>query len=203
MLKIKKTKLFFIYFIASLLILLLGVCLLPVWHDTNVFWKNWGNNFIYTIIAILLFIYFLFYLLKKTNRSKENNMYALNIVESTIICVFAALCLINQFTGFLSNFISISRSLGIVVYVRSVCGLFGNYFYREEDKKYNPINITYFIINIFLATLSTWLIATNVISNSIMLWIFAISLFVICIICVVIGCMKMPKKVKKEKKENL
>lgn len=200
--RVKKTKYFFLYFIFSFLILVLGICLLPVWKDLNVFWKNWGNNAIYLIISILLFLYFFFYLLKRVNKSKGNNIYALRIVESTIICIFALLCFINQFTGFMSSFISISRALGFAIYVRSVCGLFANYFYREEEKKYYPINITYFVMNIILVTFSTWLITANVISNSIMLWIFSISLFVIAILCIVMGIVKMPKKVKKEKKEN-
>ncbi len=199
--KIKKSKYFFLYFIFSLFLLVLGICLLPVWDGLNVFWKNWRNDYIFLIISVLSLLYFFFYLLKQVNKSKGNNIYALRIIESTIICTFAVLCFINQFIDFSNSFVSISRALGFALYVRSICGLFANYFYREEEKKYNLINITYFVMNIIIATFSTWLITENVL-NLTVFWIFSILLFIIAIICIVTGIAKMPRKMKNEKKEN-
>ena len=62
--KPEKTKLFWLYFVASALLITLGVFLLPVWSNTNVFFKDWSNNSIDIILAVLVILYVIFYLFK-------------------------------------------------------------------------------------------------------------------------------------------
>ena len=71
-LKPQKTKLFWLYFVASALLITLGIFLLPVWSNSNVFFKDWSNNSIDIILAILIVLYVVFYLLKKVKTGTKN-----------------------------------------------------------------------------------------------------------------------------------
>ena len=48
----KKTKLFWLYFIAAVIFIAGFVFLAPFWGGVDVPWKDWGSNIIYVIMGI-------------------------------------------------------------------------------------------------------------------------------------------------------
>lgn len=204
--KVKKTKAFFVYYIIAVLLLVIAVFIAPIWGNTKVVWKDWGNNFIYLIISILLIIYLFGYLLRKMLKKKNDSVFISRVVEFTLVCVFTIMCIINHFTNFMDSFLSVSKVLGLVLLVHGISGLVGNYLTNIVlTGKEKNLDFIFFLLNIFLVSLGSILIAVNVIKNAAMLWIFAIIVLCTSIFCIVIGSLSIPKSKKiknKDKKES-
>ena len=61
----KKTKMFWMYFVVSVLLIILGVLFMPVWGGwAECPWKDWGTKFLDIGIAIVILIYLFGYLIK-------------------------------------------------------------------------------------------------------------------------------------------
>ena len=69
----KKTKLFWLFFVAGVLLILLGIMFMPVWSNADdwVFWKSWGQNFVNIIIFVCILLYLCLFLVKKI-RQRSN-----------------------------------------------------------------------------------------------------------------------------------
>ena len=63
--KVKKTKLFWLYFVISVLTLGLGVVMLPVWQSTSLPFNKIGVEFVNYVIGGLIIAYVASYLIPK------------------------------------------------------------------------------------------------------------------------------------------
>lgn len=193
---IKKTKLFFIYIIISVIFLVGGIFFMPIWENTDVFWKDWGNKSIYLLIAILLLLYFIFYIIKYIKKNKSNTLYTLQIIEATLIGVLIVLCSINYFTNFMTSFFKTSKVLGTVLLIHGVIGLLSFYFgSRPSNKTYSLI---LYILYMLLLCFGSYFLTSNAIQDKYMIWLFAIILYVLFGVFLTIGLLAIPNKKSKK-----
>lgn len=196
--KLKKTKFCVVYYLLCIICLLFGLVLLPVWNN-KVFWHDFGNKFIYMIIFFLLLLYLFGYLLNHTIKNKNKNVFVLNVVEFTLISVFTIMCLVNQFTGFMSNFITISKSVGLILYIHGFLNLFAKYLIHDHAGKEFAVKVVLFLLDIVLVSLGVYFLTNEVFKQNSFLWAVAIILFIVAISACVLGVLTTPKKSKKKK----
>ncbi len=195
--KIQKNNKFYVYFIISILFCLFGIVLLPVWTK-DVFWYDFGNKFIYLIISLLLLIYLICVLFKCIKKNKDKKELIADVVEFTLISVLTLLCFINQFTDFITNFLSLSRCVGLVLYVHGVIGLLKQVLFKNEIKELT-YRLLSFLIHISFVSLGVLFFFKEIIKTNILLYCLALILFILTIMCIVIGIISKPKSQKKKK----
>lgn len=201
--KIKKTKLFFIYFIFAALFLIFSILMAPVWHNVDaswIFWKEWGAKGAYLVIAMFLLFYLFGYLFKRMIKNKNKSVYIPTIVEFTIISVFAAMCIINQLTTFMSELVTASIAIGLVLYIHGLIDLIVLYFRQSENKKIERVGL--FFIDILFITLGVWCVVADLIPLNVVIWLFSLILFVLFVTFVIFGFIAKPKRIKKDKEQK-
>ena len=55
--EVKPTKFFWAYWVLAACCLALGIFLLPVWDNANVFWNNWASEGLGILLFILITVY--------------------------------------------------------------------------------------------------------------------------------------------------
>ena len=133
--EIKKTNLFWLYFIGTAILVVLGILLLPVWSNTDVFFKTWSNAAIDIILAVLLILYVIFYLVKNLKNDVVNKtLRIVEIVEIVLLLLISILCVLEQFN--VTDFIGPCLAIGLTVYLRGiVLGI--HCFLHTQDKNEN------------------------------------------------------------------
>ena len=155
-LKPQKTKLFWLYFVASSLLITLGIFLLPVWSNSNVFFKDWSNNSIDIMLAILIVLYVVFYLLKKVknnNLKKSKGLKLVKIIEICLLFVLSIFCVLEQFK--VTNFIGPCFVVGCILYFRGLVLGINSYLYTHKKSE------TYSVIQLILMFLALTLNLAN------------------------------------------
>ena len=193
-LKPQKTKLFWLYFVASALLITLGIFLLPVWSNSNVFFKDWSNNSIDIILAILIVLYVVFYLLKKVKNNdlkKSKGLKLVKIIEICLLFVLSIFCVLEQFK--VTNFIGPCFVVGCILYFRGLVLGINSYLYtHKKSESYSVIQL----ILMFLAlTLGTILMIHPFYGETFM-WVVSLIILVISLIILIYGLISIPRKKK-------
>ena len=195
---LQKTKLFWIYFIASILLIAFGIFLLPVWNGTDVFFKDWSGRAMEIIIAVLILIYAGFYLLKNFNRylvRKSTSLKVIKIVEISLLVVLSVFCILEQFG--VTSIISPCFAVGFALYLRGVVMAVGAYLYtHSKTEKYSALHL---LFTVAALTLGTIMMVRPFFGQTFM-WIISVSLLVAALVFIIVGFLTMPEKSKKSKK---
>ncbi len=198
-----KTKWFWLYIFAGLLLLILSIMLMPVWYKCPdwVFWKNWGDQCVNIIIALFLVMYLFFYLIKKIRRSGSGVIQTLCIIEFVLLAVIAAGCVLQQLQIIKING-GACAILGIALWCRGVVEIFRAYYHRHGNNDAYPV--WWLVVAIFLVSFGVYIFVKPFFTNTHLLWFFVVLLILISIILLIDGFIAKPeaKKSKKEKKEK-
>lgn len=190
--KIGKTKLFWLYFIASALLITLGIFLLPVWSDSNVFFKDWSSNSIDIILAFLIILYVIFYLLKKfknNNLKKSKGLKVVKVVEICLLFVLSLLCILEQFN--VTNFIGPCFVMGCILYLRGLVLGINSYLYtHKKSETYSVIQLIF----MFLALTAGTILMVHSFYGETFMWFVSIMVLFISLIILICGFISIPKK---------
>lgn len=193
-LKPQKTKLFWLYFVASALLITLGIFLLPVWSNSNVFFKDWSNNSIDIILAILIVLYVVFYLLKKVKNNdlkKSKGLKLVKIIEICLLFVLSIFCVLEQFK--VTNFIGPCFVVGCILYFRGLVLGINSYLYTH--KKSETYSVIQLILMFLALTLGTILMIHPFYGETFM-WVVSLIILVISLIILIYGLISIPRKKK-------
>ncbi len=206
----KKTKLFWLYFIAAVIFIAGFVFLAPFWGGVDVPWKDWGSNIIYVIMGIFLTLYLAFYLFRQICKRKLMVVYTMQIVEFVLLAIIDVFCFISPFVQLLPDFFTVCRLFGFALFLRGLVGCFHGYFYDaygEKGKTKYPL--WQFCVDIVLLSFGVFFMSTNVIEDIFILWVFVSILLLLGVLCVVVGILCKPSKepktqeqIEKEKEEE-
>lgn len=125
--KLEKTGAFWMYILGGIVAIVVGVMLLPVWAETNVFFNTWGALSVNIVISVLILTYILMYLLKRVNRYSGTPAQIVAIVELVLMAVIAVVCTASAFVSEVT-FGGPSQIFGIALWVRGVSGVFTGYY---------------------------------------------------------------------------
>lgn len=197
--QLQKTKLFWLYFIASALFLVLGIFLLPVWGNTNVFFKDWGSKALAIIVALLMLLYVGFYLVKNFKRYLVANSMALKIikiVEIALLVILSILCILQQFG--VTAFMQPNIAIGLALYLRGVVMGVGAFLYlHTKTEKYTLFHLIFTFVAL---TLGTIMMVRPF--GSYIFWLIPVSLLAAAVVFIIVGILTKPKTVKKKNKQK-
>lgn len=189
-----KTKLFWIYFIVSAIVIILGVMLMPVWKDCGdwCFFKDWGMQIVNMIIAGCLLLYLFLFLIKKITTRANGVVKVLTIVEFIVLLLVAVGCVLQQFK--VINIGGACAILGLTMWARGVVEIFRAYYHQKGNNVRYPI--WWLVIAIVFVTLGVYLFARPLFEDVVILWIFIFVIYLIGIVLLVDGFLAKPDKKK-------
>lgn len=186
-----KSKNFWMEILLGVLCIIAAIIFAPVWKNTQVPFKNWGETVIDVLIAALIVAYLAGYLWKKMILAK-GIIKVLTVVEFVVLAIIALGCIFSQF-----DVIPVSgacRIFGLILWSRGVVELFrGYYLSKISTYRYSSL---WFFVAIAMVSLGVYLFAKPIIPNEAILWLFVLALLVFGILFVIIGCMQKPVKAK-------
>ena len=193
--KIKKTKIFWVYIVVGFLLTILSVMLAPIWNSFEwAFFKDWGMSLLNLFIAACLCAYLFTYLFKKIKKADNNTNLILLLVEFIFIAMIAVGLVLTQFK--IINIGGACQILGVVLWLRGSVEIFRAYYFRGTDTNTYPAYLV--AVAIGLVTLGTWLFVKPLIQDIVILWIFVILLLFTSIILIAYGFASKPAKKKKK-----
>ncbi|MBQ7906757.1 MAG: hypothetical protein IJ309_02155 [Clostridia bacterium] len=188
--KIKKTKWFWLYFVGSGLLLVLGIMLLPAWESTEVFFKSLGSDFVNYIIGGLLVVYSIFYLIPRCQRHKGSFVQILMVIEIVLMVVIAIGCVLVS--AKIINLENPCQILALALWCRGVIEVFCGVFHIKEGNKDYAIWKT--IIAILLVTLGAYFFASPFFQKIHLQWIVAVSVLIVSVTLLIVGFIAKPKR---------
>ena len=116
----------------------------------------------------------------------------LTIIEFTLLALIAVGCVVSQFSVFSFD---ISLILALALWMRGAIEIIRAYYYNNATEKYPMVNL---LIAIALVTLGGFILASNLISSEMVLWVATGVAFIFSLIIFVLGFIKNPKQKKKK-----
>ena len=184
-----KTKFFWIYIVVGAILMIASVMFMPFWKDIapDLFFANWGENFVKIVIAVVLMFYLFGYLIKKVASANIAVEKVLTVIEFVILFLIALGCIISQFVVFSFD---ISIILALAFWMRGTVEIVRAYYYNGTGDKYPIYKV---IISILLVTLGGIIIASKFISTKMAIWVATGVAFIFSLIIFILGFYKNPK----------
>lgn len=186
----RKSKFFWAYFVFGGLLLTLGVFLLPIWTEFNVFWKGWGEIIINLFVFFLINMYVFGYLLRKLNKEKNKNIIILIVTEMVILLLIAVGCILEMF-----DTVQIGGPcviLGAAFWLRGAVHILKGYFYRNNKKEQSSFALL--LLAIVFVTGGTVLVINPFFEARHLIWVMASTVIAIGCVCVLWGVLSIPHK---------
>ncbi len=190
-----RTKLFWLYIVGGVLLLLLAVMLMPIWSKAGswAFFKNWGLDMVHLLIALGILLYLFGYLLHKIIKRCNGVIKTLTIIEFVLLALVAVGCILQQFK--VINVGGACSILGLALWCRGTVEIFRAYYHQKgNDEKYP---LWWLAIAIFFVTFGAYIFANPLFPDLTILWIFDILLVLLAIMLIVIGGLARPLSSKK------
>ena len=188
----KKTSLYWLYFVAGIVTIILSVMLMPVWSNQGdwCFFKDWGMKIINLIIAAVLILYLCTFLVKKITTRSNGVIKVLTIVEFVLLALVALGCILQQFK--VINIGGACKIFGLALWCRGVVESFRAYYFQRGNQVKYPV--WWLVINIAFVSFGVYLYAKPLFQDVTILWIFVILILLIGIVLVVDGFNAKPTK---------
>ena len=193
----KKTRYYWAYFVLSIILIVLGIFLMPIWGKTDVPWKNWGNSAVYILIAAVLLVYLFTFLVKKVRNGGNGTVKVLTIIEFILLglialgCIFLAIPELRGSVPVLTT--QACRILGLAFYFRGVVEIFRAYYNR--DHSHYPV--WWLVCAIALVTLGVWMFLQPFFSNLTILWILVVIILLLGVLFFIDGFLAKPESKRK------
>jgi len=192
LLTLKKTKLFWAYYVGALICLLAAVIFAPLWSNTEIFFKSWGAKVIDLLIAALIIFYLVAYLSKKVARGGNGVIKILTIVEFVLLSLIALGCILSQFKVF--NFGGPCEIVGLIMWVRGAIEIYRAYYFKGTSTKYPAWLVA---VAIGLVTFGTYLYVKPLFTAKHLQWVLAAVMLIIMIFFIYAAVVTKPEKKKK------
>ncbi len=194
----KKTKMFWAYIVIGIVLILAAVVFAPIWNKCGdwCFWKSYGMKIINLVIAAILIYYLFAFLLKKVMHGGGGVTKTLTIIEFILLSLVALGCILSQAKVF--NVSGACKIFGLALWCRGVVEVFRAYYHQRDSKSKFPL--WYVFVVVAMVTFGTYCFAKPFISDTVLLWIFVIFIFLYGICMIVYGGMTKPKSNKKSSK---
>lgn len=189
--EVKSTKFFWAYWVLAACCLALGIFLLPVWNNTDVFWNSWASEGLGILLFILITVYVI-YSIGGVKKEDEKLKKAIKITEILLLVVVALLCMLEQFN--VVNFVGPCFVLGAVLWLRGMSFSLIVYKYNVK-KKDRTIDV---ILGGLLAVSLGAILMVCRFTAPIFIWVISIALILISVCSVIFGFMAIPKKTGQE-----
>ncbi len=186
---LKKTKLFWTYYIAAFICLLAAVVFAPLWSKTDLFFKNWGAKVIDLIIAALIIFYLVTYLSKKVARGGNGVIKILTIVEFVLLSLIALGCILSQFK--IVNLGGPCEIVGLIMWIRGAIEVYRAYYFRGTSTKYPAWLVA---VAIALITFGTYLYIKPLFQARHLQWALVAVMLVIMIYFIYAAIVTKPEK---------
>ena len=180
LIKAKKTKFFWVFFILAGFLALACVIMAPVWSETDVFFKSWGSFVFDAIVAFALFYYIVLYLFRHASTS-SGAIRTLTVIEIVILSLLALSSLLSYFTSAL-QIKEPCVLLGIVLWIRGVNEILCTSISRSLR---HPVWKTAAFL--LMVTLGTLLMSRPFITKSQLMWVIVAALIALMIYTVLYG----------------
>ena len=196
-----KTKLFWLYFIVGILVVLTGIVLMPVWEGMGdwCFFKNWGMQIVNLIIAACILVYLFTFLLKKMLKRSNGVVKVLTIVEFVLLSLVALGCILQQFK--VINVGGACQIFGLALWARGVVELFRAYYHQHGNNDKYPV--WWLVVAIVFVTFGTYIFAKPLFQDVVILWIFVILILLLGIILFTYGFLTKPASHKTNKPKKI
>ena len=190
-----KTKLFWLYFVAGVLLILAGVVLMPVWTNCGdwCFFKDWGTKIVNLIIAACLIAYLVLYLLKKLMSRSNGVVKVLTIVEFVLLALVALGCILQQFK--VINVGGACQIFGLALWCRGAVEIFRAYYHQRGNNERYPI--WWLVVALVFVSFGVYLFAKPLFSDVVILWVFVVIILLFGILLFVDGFLSKPEGKKK------
>lgn len=171
-------------FILGAISILAAIIFAPIWNWWEKCpWRTWGTQIVNILIAALIVSYLALYLAKKLKNTKKRAILALTIVEFSLLSLIALGCIFSQFK--IINVTDAGQIFALALWVRGSVELFRAYYYRADSKEVYPV--WYLGLSIAMVTMGAYCFASPIINNTLILWLFVISLLVTGVLLIVVG----------------
>ena len=188
----KKTKMFWGYWILAVVFIVLGIFLMPVWGNTDVFWKNWWVPGVYLFIALLLGLYLFGYLIRKIKSGSNGTVKVLTIIEFILLGLIALACIFIAIPQIRASVPAVTteacRIIGVALYLRGVVEIFRAYY--NHDKSHYPV--WWLCIVILFVTLGVWMFLQPFFRNVQIAWGLSILVLILGVIFLIDGFLAKP-----------
>lgn len=187
--EIQKTKWFWAVSVLGVIGLVLGVFLLPVWNNANVFWKNWGTESVSIILCAIIVVYIICYLVSHLGKIENKTLKIVSVSEIILLSLMAIGCLLQQFKVF--DFFGPSFVLGAILWHRGFFNVIKAYLCKHTKKDKYPLWLV--IVSVLMVSVGTALRFRGIPGNA-FIWFMSIALLVGSIIMFIAGFIMKPKK---------
>ncbi len=194
----KNKRFYWAFYLLSLISLLLGVALLPVWENTDVVWKDLGAKLISMILFVIIMAYILGYLIKQIIREKKITIKILTVFEAGFFFAIAIGCIMEQF-----NMVSVvgpCTIVGAAIWSRGFVYIVKAYLCKHEKSDKYPLWML--VLSVGLVTLGTIMMTREIFTTRHIVWFSACLLIFAALVFFVFGFTSKPKVDKALKKEQ-
>ena len=140
-------------------------------------------------MAVALFAYIFFYLVREASREGVTSVRILLIVEIAILALIGVGCILKQFR--IINIGGVAATVGAVIWLRGVVLNLRAYLY----KSYSVLHLA---LAVALITMGAVLVVRPLFSDLTMLWLVAVVLMALGIVLIAVGTKAKPKKAGKK-----
>ena len=162
---VKKTSLFWIYFVFGTIFLLLSVIIAPFWIEisSKIPWSSWYNYALGIVVGLLIFLYVFLILLKRVKQKGLKKVVRIIMcVEFGLMIVFAVCAIIK---GILQDnekfeFLNTCQILAIILWVRGVVEIISAYYHEFDNETRYPL--WYLFLNVLFISVGPLLLFVGI-----------------------------------------
>ena len=195
----KNNKLFWLYIVLGVVIILFAIILLPLWKRVDwAPWRNWSEVIVNLIIAVFLTLYLFGYLIKKIKRTHGQTLKILTVIEFVLLALIDVYLILGQWIPEL-NIIKVNGACaitGLALWIRGIVEIFRAYFHQKDSSDTYPI--WWSCIAIGFVSLGMWMLVKPFITNEVITWIFSILFFIFGVLSIAYGIYSKPIGKSKE-----
>lgn len=190
-LNVKKTSLYWVYFVFGGLIILLSLFFAPFWKEISdkIPWANWYSYALGGLVAAAILYYMFTILLKKLKNKDLNKTVRIIFGVEFSLLAFFAICsvvkaILNDNEKF--DFLNTCEIIGLAIWIRGCVEMINAYYYDAKSTQKYPI--WYLAINIGLVTFGPLVFSIGIIYRENIELIVSYSLCSIIFILGVFSC---------------
>ena len=164
-----------VYFVAAVVLLVLGIVMIPGVTDL-------GQSILNIVIAVAILCYLFGFLLGKIKRSRQTIMI-LTVIEFVLLLLVALGLVLAQFK--VINVSGACAILGLALALRGIVEMFRAYYHQSASNARYPL--WQFIVNLIILILGVYMFARPFITDETLIWVMAVVCIAGAIICAVLG----------------
>ena len=198
----KNKRFYWLFFIFGIAFALLGASLIPVWAESNLPWKNLGNDFFSLIFFFIILVYIVGYLFKQIVREKKVTVKILTVFEAGFFSAIAIGCIMEQYD--MVSVVGPCTIVGAALWLRGFVYIVKAYLCKHDEGDKYPLWML--IVSVGLVTLGSVMITKDIFEVYHILWATGVILIITGLILFVLGFVSKPKvdkalkKLKKQQK---